>query len=52
MEKVTFRVRYDNRPDEIVDTISGKLEKFGLKIVWIEAENDGFEDYEIVKLEK
>ena len=44
-----FRVYYDQRVDEVVDMISERLEQFGLKINWIQAENDGFDDYEIVK---
>lgn len=50
MKTAKFRIEYDHRPDEVVDIISKELEKFGLKIVWIEAENDGFDDYEIIKL--
>jgi hypothetical protein len=46
-----FRVYYDQRADEIVDMISEKLEQFGLRINCIEGINDGFDDYEIEKIE-
>ena len=51
MEKVNFRIEYDHRPDEVVDIISAKLSQFGLEIVWIDSENDGFDDYEIKKIQ-
>ena len=51
MEKdLKFRVYYDNRADEIVEMISERLEQFGLEINWIQAENDGFDDYVIKKI--
>ena len=49
--KTTFRVYHDDSQNDVVDTISEKLAEVGLEIVWIEAENDGFDDYEIKNIE-
>ena len=35
----------------MIDKISSELKKFGLRINWIEGEHDGFDEYEIIKIE-
>lgn len=42
-----FRVYHDDSQNDVVEKISENLTQFGLEIVWIEADNDGFDDYEI-----
>jgi hypothetical protein len=46
-----FRVYYDDSIDNVIIDIAKRLEQFGLRIKWIQAENDGFDDYEIEKIE-
>ena len=52
MEKdLKFRVYYDDDAFAIVDAISERIKQFGLTINCIEGVNDGFEDFEIKKIE-
>lgn len=46
-----FRVYYDDDAFAIIDKISKKIEQFGLTITCIEGEHDGFEDFQIKKIE-
>jgi len=46
-----FRVYHDDTQNDVVDAISEQLADFGLEIIWIEAVNDGFDDYEIKKID-
>lgn len=50
-EDLKFRVWYDDDVYAIVDKISKKIKQFGLTIENIEGINDGFEDFEIKKIE-
>jgi hypothetical protein len=47
-----FRVDYDDNADNIVFEISQRLGQFGLKIIALDTVNDGFNEYEIVKIEE
>jgi hypothetical protein len=46
-----FRIDYDDSADNIVFEISQRLGQFGLKIIALDTINDGFNEYEIVKIE-
>ena len=46
MEKVKFKIKYDDQPNEVVDIIESKLRSFGLEIVELDG-GDGFNEYEI-----
>jgi len=48
----TFRVYHDDSQNDVIEKISENLEQFGLEIVWVESDNDGFDDYEIKKIKK
>jgi hypothetical protein len=48
MKKSNFIVYHDDTQNDVIEKISDELEKFGLEIVWIEAVNEGFDEYEII----
>lgn len=48
MEKITFRVEYDDMVWDIVKTISCHLKPYGITIEGINEEYDGYEMYEII----
>lgn len=45
----TFRIQYDDQPNEVVDKVSAALAAHGLKIEYDGDGGDGFEDYKIVR---
>ena len=46
-----FRIEYDDQPHEIIEKINKVLEKrHGLKLQDIEEDDDGFVDYNIVRI--
>lgn len=47
-----IRIDYDDQLEDVVSRISSSLKEFGIEIVWIPGERDGFELYEIKKIEK
>ena len=51
-EKDIFSVYYDDRPDEVVDTIGKALKSFGLTIEEVNEEmQDGMQRYYIQRVE-
>lgn len=44
----TFKIWYDDQPDDIVNKINSALQEFGLTIQELDG-GDGFNEYEIVK---
>ena len=48
--KLRFRVWYDDDAFAIISKVSERIEQFGLEIINIEGINDGFEDFEIKKI--
>jgi hypothetical protein len=49
MEKVKFKIWYDDQVDEVVDKISEQLKSFGLEVSELDG-GDGFMEYEIKPL--
>ena len=47
----TFRIVYDDQPDDVVEKISKVLQKYGLTIEYGDGD-EGYQEYEIIKLEE
>lgn len=49
----TFRIDYDDSPDEAVDSINGIIESYGIKFVMLEGKpSDSFVIYQLAEIEK
>jgi len=49
MNKVKFKIWYDDQPNDVVDKIASQLKSYGLEVIELDG-GDGFMEYEIKPL--